>query len=70
MEHKTITKQDDLHRGVLVFIGLAVLTAIEYLIGTHGAPTIFLWLIALVKGGLVIWFFMHLKRALSDEGGH
>jgi hypothetical protein len=29
-----------------------------------------MWLIALTKAGLVVWFFMHIKRAFSDEGGH
>jgi hypothetical protein len=29
-----------------------------------------MWLIALSKAGLVVWFFMHVKRAFSDEGGH
>ncbi|HMN59305.1 MAG TPA: cytochrome C oxidase subunit IV family protein [Anaerolinea sp.] len=71
MEHKEpVKKQDELRRGVLVFIALAVLTAIEYFIGTHEAPVIFMWIIALAKAGLVVWYFMHVKRAFSDEGGH
>ena len=70
MENKnTGNKQEELRRGVIVFIALAVLTGIEYLIGTQEAPRIFLWLIALMKGGLVMWFFMHLKRVFS-EGEH
>jgi caa(3)-type oxidase subunit IV len=67
MEHK---KQDELRRGVMVFAALAVLTIVEYYIGTHQAPVIFMWLIALTKAGLVVWFFMHVKRAFNDEGGH
>lgn len=63
-------KQDGLRRGVLVFIALAVLTVIEYVIGTQELPVALLWLVALVKAGLVLWYFMHLKRAFSDEGGH
>jgi len=71
MEHKEpVKKQDELRRGVLVFIALAVLTGIEYFIGTHEAPVIFMWIIALAKAGLVVWYFMHVKRAFSDEGGH
>lgn len=61
-------KQDELRRGVLVFIALAVLTGIEYLIGVHEAPVIFMWLIAVSKAGLVMWFFMHIQRAFSEEG--
>ncbi len=70
MEHNEISnKRDELRRGVMVFIALAVLTAIEYFIATHAAPRAFLWLIALIKAGLVLWFFMHLKRAFT-EGEH
>jgi uncharacterized membrane protein YagU involved in acid resistance len=70
MENKnTGNKQDELRRGVIVFIALAVLTGIEYVIGTQEAPRIFLWMIAMMKGGLVIWFFMHIKR-IFGEGGH
>lgn len=64
------TQSDELRRGVLVFVFLAVLTAIEYFIGTHELPVILLWVIALLKAGLVIWYFMHLKRAFREEGGH
>ncbi|MEJ5314591.1 MULTISPECIES: cytochrome C oxidase subunit IV family protein [Anaerolinea] len=63
-------KKMELRRGVLVFVVLAVLTVIEYFLGTHGAPGIFLWLIALLKAGLVIWFYMHIQRAFREEGGH
>ena len=70
MENKnTGNKHDELRRGVIVFLALAALTGIEYLIGTQQAPRIFLWLIALMKAGLVMWFFMHLKRVFN-EGEH
>jgi len=69
MEHKnTNIKAQELRRGVMVFIALAILTAVEYIIGTHSAPVIFMWLIALTKAGLVVWFFMHIKRAFEEEG--
>jgi|UniRef100_A0A7C4KI76 caa(3)-type oxidase subunit IV len=71
MEPKTSpSRPDELRRGVLVFVFLAILTAIEYFIGTHELPSILLWVIALVKAGLVIWYFMHLKRAFREEGEH
>lgn len=71
METSTDTqKKMELRRGVIVFVALAVLTVIEYFLGTHAAPTIFLWLIALLKAGLVIWFYMHIQRAFREEGGH
>lgn len=69
MENKA-SNSSELRRGVIVFLALAVLTIIEYYLGTHAAPAIFLWITALVKGGIVLWYFMHLKRAFSEEGGH
>jgi cytochrome c oxidase subunit 4 len=59
-----------LTRGLVIFIILAVLTGIEYLLGVIHAPAILLWLIAITKGGLVLWFFMHLGRVFRAEGGH
>ena len=42
MENKnTGNKQDELRRGVIVFLALAVLTGIEYLIGTQRSPAAF-----------------------------
>lgn len=60
----------ELSRGVLVFVTLAVLTAIEYFIGTHDSPAIFLWVIAIFKGSLVVVYFMHISRLSRSEGGH
>ncbi len=65
------SKNRELHRGVLVLAVLAVLTAGEYLLGINEAPTGLLWLTALLKAGIVLWFFMHLPRLFrGDEGGH
>jgi len=66
-------KSSELKRGIIVFAALAVLTVIEYILGvTEGgsALVVLLWLIALTKGGLVLWFFMHLARVFSQDGGH
>ena len=64
------SKSSELSRGVVVFLALAVLTAVEYILGVSQAPYILLWLIALIKGGLVVWFFMHVFRVFGSEGGH
>lgn len=63
-------KTSELRRGVLVFLALAVLTAVEYIIGTNEAPTIFLWVIAILKGALVLVYFMHITRLSGSQGGH
>jgi heme/copper-type cytochrome/quinol oxidase subunit 4 len=70
---QTKDKSAELKRGILVFVALAVLTAVEYFLGVLEGGTaiiVLLWLIALIKGGLVLWFFMHLPRVFGSEGGH
>ncbi len=68
MENK---KSDELRRGVIVFVVLAVLTAIEYVVATQHLPAVILWVIALLKGGAVLWYFMHVFRVFrADEGDH
>ncbi len=70
---KGINKSAELRRGIYVFLALAVLTVIEYFIGVAEGSTglvLILWVIILIKGGLVLWFFMHLPRVFSSEGGH
>ena len=69
-KNNSSSKRQELLQGVLVFLGLAALSAAEFLLAISGVPSFFLWLIALVKAGLVVWFFMHVKRVFSDEGGH
>jgi cytochrome c oxidase subunit 4 len=63
-------KQQELTQGVVVFVVLAILTVIEYFLGVAHAPALLLWIVALMKGGLVLWYFMHLTRAFRNEGGH
>jgi cytochrome c oxidase subunit 4 len=58
----------ELRRGVYVFIALAVLTAIEYILGTNEVPSIFLWMIAILKSALVLVYFMHISRIFGAEG--
>ncbi len=60
----------ELRRGVYVFAALAVLTALEYWLGTSEYPAIFLWAIAILKVALVVVYFMHFGRLFSAEGGH
>jgi cytochrome c oxidase subunit 4 len=57
-------------RGVIVFGVLALLTLVEYFLGVNQVPAIVMWIVALVKAGLVIWFFMHVFRVLGSQGGH
>jgi heme/copper-type cytochrome/quinol oxidase subunit 4 len=68
-----MNKMNALTRGVVVFVILAVLTIIEYIVAGFGvSATVFLVLLALAKAGLVLWYFMHLPRVFKSEseGGH
>lgn len=64
------TKINALTRGIVIFAILAVLTGIEYILGVNEAPSFLLWIVAIIKGGLVLWYFMHLPRVFSSDGGH
>ena len=64
-------KLDSLKRGIVVFLLLGVLTAIEYFLGVNEVPQILLWLIAITKMVLVLHYFMHILRLFrKDEGDH
>ncbi len=60
-----------LRTGWLVFAGLAVLTAIEYVLSLSLRPnTPYLAVTALVKAGLIVAYFMHVAQLWRAEGGH
>lgn len=51
--------------GLLAFVLLAALTGIEYAIAKEVSNNLIpILLIAQVKVGLILWFFMHIKRAV------
>jgi hypothetical protein len=62
--------KSELSRGVMVFIALAVLTVLEYFLAVNQVTSVLLWIIALLKAGLVMYFFMHIFRLFRSEGGH
>jgi hypothetical protein len=68
--NKSSAKMNPLTRGIIIFAVLAVLTGIEYILGINEVPSVVLWLIAVIKGGLVLWFFMHLPRVFNSDGEH
>lgn len=54
--------------GLLAFVVLAIFTGVEYLIAVEMDDNIIpLVLIAQVKAALILWFFMHIKRAFVRE---
>ena len=58
--------------GTVVFIILAVLTGGEFVVAKEiDANFIPLAVIAFVKAGFILWYFMHVVRAWrSGEGSH
>lgn len=68
-----MTKFSPLKRGIIVFIILTALTAIEYYLGINEVPAILLWAVAIIKLLLVLQYFMHISRVINpnkSEGGH
>jgi cytochrome c oxidase subunit 3 len=60
-----------LNQGVIIFVFLGVLTALEFFIAVTMSAVALLVVIALVKAGLVGYYYMHIYRLnLEDEGGH
>jgi hypothetical protein len=58
-----------LRTGWFVFVGLAILTGLEYWIATTwgGSTIAYLAVLALLKAALVVQYFMHVGRVLSAE---
>ena len=56
--------------GILIVVALALLTVFEFWLAHVNSGVTFLMLIAAAKAILVVWFFMHVKRLWSAEGGH
>lgn len=53
--------------GVIVLVGLAVLTAVEYAASFMDAALIALFIIALFKSGLILQYYMHVSKLWSEE---
>lgn len=58
--------------GVIVILVLAVLTAIEYVVAVAvpGTTIPYLTLIAIAKGALIAYYFMHIYHLWRRDGGH
>ena len=58
--------------GLLVGLGLAVLTVIEYLVAVRLESNLltYLLLLALLKAWLIVQYFMHLSQLWHEKGGH
>ncbi|MBM3123586.1 MAG: heme-copper oxidase subunit III [Chloroflexi bacterium] len=68
----TTDKSSALTQGVIIFVYLAVLTALEYGIAIALPSVPLLALVALIKAGLVMYYYMHIynlgKEDAASEG--
>ena len=55
-------------QGLLVLVGLAVLTILEYLVSVYLPSVVIILLINLAKAGLILQYYMHISSLWSEEG--
>jgi cytochrome c oxidase subunit IV len=55
--------------GGTVLLGLFVLTAVEYAFGVRGLSIVALFIIILIKAGMILNYYMHVSRLWSEEEG-
>ncbi|MDK1118995.1 MAG: cytochrome c oxidase subunit 3 [Anaerolineae bacterium] len=67
MEHTD--KKTAFNQGLIIFIFLAVLTALEFFIAIVMDAVVLLIFIALIKAGLVIYYYMHINRLNREDDG-
>ena len=66
MEHGA--KSDILRQGAIIFVFLAVLTGLEFFVAIAIGAVPLLVVIALVKAGLVMYYYMHIDKLNRDPG--
>lgn len=68
MSH-TNDKSSALTQGVIIFVYLAVLTVIEYLIAVSFNAISILVVVAVIKAALVMYYYMHIYKLNQDSEG-
>jgi len=68
MSH-TQDKSSAFRQGVMIFVYLAVLTGLEFFVAIALDAVILLIAIALVKAGLVLYYYMHIYKLSEEQGG-
>jgi cytochrome c oxidase subunit 3 len=62
-------KKTALNQGMIIFIFLAVLTALEFFIAIAMDAVPLLVIVALVKAGLVVYYYMHIYKLNAEDEG-
>jgi heme/copper-type cytochrome/quinol oxidase subunit 4 len=58
-------------QGFLVLVGLAILTALEFVVaGVTGGSPVFLFILALLKAGIILQYYMHIRSLWAEEESH
>lgn len=65
----SLDKKSALGQGVTIFIYLAVLTVLEYGLAIALPNVILLAVVALIKAGLVAYYYMHIYKLNQDDHG-
>ncbi|MBI3738641.1 MAG: cytochrome c oxidase subunit 3 [Chloroflexi bacterium] len=63
-----LNKSDALRQGIIIFVFLAVLTGLEFFIAVTLEAIVLLVAVALLKAGLVMYYYMHIYK-LNEESG-
>jgi len=61
-------KASALNLGVIIFVFLAVLTGLEFFVAIVMTAVPLLVFIALVKAGLVVYYYMHIYKLNAEDG--
>ncbi len=71
MQESHRDKSSQLQTGAIVFVGLALLTAVEFSVAVGGLTGTLplLAIVALGKAALIVEYYMHLRR-VAEQGGH
>lgn len=70
-EHPTHSHHaGSLFQGIVVFILLAFLTLVEFFVAISGPSLLLLGLVAVIKVGLVLYYFMHIYKLTADDHEH
>jgi cytochrome c oxidase subunit III len=71
MENVTHEKHiPSLNQGLVIFIFLVFLTAVEYFIAITNQSLLLLTIIGIIKAGLVLYYFMHIYKLGEEEHNH
>jgi len=64
---KHVDKKADFQFGLSIFILLAFLTVAEYFVAVEFSSTFILLVIALSKAGLVVYYYMHIRKLFVED---